>query len=63
MRKIQGIHHLMSYLNSAAFPLTEEEIHDLLTEKKLPHKNSASGVLIFDLDHIDWWINENQSKK
>jgi hypothetical protein len=63
MRKIQGINNLIPYLDSISFPLTREEIQDLIAQKKLPHKKPVSGIFIFDLDHIDWWVNENRIKE
>lgn len=63
MRRIQGIHHLLSYLDSIDFPLAYEEIENLIDQKKLPHKKPASGIFVFDLDYIDWWVNENRMKE
>jgi len=63
MRKIQGIQKLVSYFDSATYPLTEKEIQDLILNKKLPHKKVSTGIIIFDLDQIDWWIKQDQTKK
>lgn len=56
MRKIQGVKSLMAYFDSVNFPMTEENLIDLLARKELPHISPISSILIFDLNHIDWWI-------
>ncbi|WP_050183427.1 hypothetical protein [Domibacillus robiginosus] len=63
MRRIQGISKLTSYLKAVNYPLTEKEIHDLIENKKLPHKKLVNNIIIFDLDQIDWWINHNRTKE
>ncbi|MGG3450494.1 hypothetical protein ABER98_11515 [Domibacillus aminovorans] len=63
MRSIQGINQLISYLDSVNFPLTEEKIHDLILKREIPHRRPINSLVIFDLDHIDWWINENRTKE
>ncbi|MGE6488053.1 hypothetical protein [Paenisporosarcina sp. NPDC076898] len=61
MRKVQGVKSLMAYFDSVNYPMTEENLIDLMARKELPHISPISTILIFDLNHIDWWINE-QSK-
>jgi hypothetical protein len=56
MRKIQGVKSLMAYFDSVNYPMTEENLIDLLARKELPHISPISSILIFDLNHIDWWI-------
>ncbi|MCZ8535707.1 hypothetical protein M9R32_00720 [Paenisporosarcina quisquiliarum] len=61
MRKVQGVKSLMAYFDSVNYPMTEENLIDLMARKELPHISPISTILIFDLNHIDWWIKE-QSK-
>lgn len=56
MRKIQGVKSLMAYFDSVNYPMTEENLIDLLARKELPHISPISSIIIFDLNHIDWWI-------
>lgn len=62
MRKIQGIKRLTTYLASVNHPLSEAEIQDLMLRKTLPHNMVMNNIIIFDLDHIDWWISQNRLK-
>ncbi|OAH57780.1 hypothetical protein AWH48_01810 [Domibacillus aminovorans] len=62
MRNVHRIKQLISYLDSVDYPLTEEEIYDLILKREIPHKNPNNSLIVFDLDHIDWWINENRTK-
>lgn len=41
----------------------KEEIHDLILKKEAPSQKLVSEIFIFDLNHIDWWINENRIKE
>ncbi len=61
MRKVHGVKRLISYFNSVNYPMTEDHLMVLLTQKKIPHTSPISTILVFDLNHIDWWIKE-QSK-
>jgi hypothetical protein len=58
MRKVQGVKSLMAYFDSVNYPMTEENLIDLMARKELPHISPISTILIFDLNHIDWWIKE-----
>lgn len=63
MRKIHGIKDLTDYLASMNYPLKEADIHDLILKKVIPHSRLMSNIVIFDLDNIDWWINQNRIKE
>jgi hypothetical protein len=52
MRKIQGNHHLMSYLDAASCSMLEEKVCDLIEQKTFPHKNPGSGGSLF----LNWII-------
>ena len=58
MRKVQGVKRLIAYFDSVNYPMTEEDLNDLMTQKEIPHTSPISTILIFDLNHIDWWIKE-----
>jgi hypothetical protein len=60
MRKVYGINSLVSYLERVNDPYTEEEINELIKLKKIPHLRPINGVIVFDLDHIDWWIAQRK---
>lgn len=62
MRKAYGIKSLMIYLESENYPITEEEINDLILNKKIPHLRPINNLLIFNLDHIDGWISDQHVK-
>jgi len=62
MRKIHGIKGLINYLASMNYPLKEADIHDLIVKREIPHSKLMSNILIFDLNHIDWWIKHNRTK-
>lgn len=62
MTKIQGIENLLEYLNSIGFPMTEESIRNLLTQRKLPHSQPYGDIFLFDKDHIDWWVAEERKQ-
>ena len=51
----------MIYLESVNYPITEEEIDDLILNKKIPHLRPIDNLLIFNLDHIDGWLSGKQS--
>lgn len=61
MRKAYDIKSLMIYLESVNYPITEEEINDLILNKKIPHLRPIDNLLIFNLDHIDGWLSDQQS--
>ncbi|WP_408634150.1 hypothetical protein [Planococcus lenghuensis] len=60
---MHGVKPLISYLASQNRSYSEAEIHELIAKKVLPHSNPMSNVLVFDLDHIDWWIDQMQPEK
>lgn len=60
MRKVQGIKSLMDYLASVDYPLSEETLNNLILKKELPHSVPIRNMIIFDLSHIDWWIEEKR---
>lgn len=60
MRKVNGVKNLIVYLNSINYPMTEEEINDLIQKRTIPHLRPLSTLIVFDLDHIDWWITQQK---
>jgi hypothetical protein len=60
MRKVYQIKKLIAYLDSVNYPITEDEVHQLLLNKDIPHRKPLSNMIVFDLDHIDWWITEKR---
>ncbi|MFJ7310603.1 hypothetical protein [Peribacillus frigoritolerans] len=62
MRKAYGIKSLMIYLESVNYPITEEEINDLILNKKIPHLRPIDNLLIFNLGHIDGWLSDQHFK-
>ncbi|RJS59322.1 hypothetical protein [Bacillus sp. PK3_68] len=62
MRKVHGIKNLIAYLEFVDFPLTEEQVNDLLLKKELPHLRPLKHLIVFNLDHIDWWISQQRLK-
>jgi len=62
MRKAYGVQNLIVYLASIEYPLTEAEIHDLILNKDIPHLRPFNNLLVFNLDHIDWWVNQKRLK-
>ncbi|ANU28022.1 hypothetical protein [Planococcus versutus] len=63
MRKIQGLPNLVNYLESVDYPLAVEEITDLMLRRKIPHRKAYKDVIIFNLEHIDWWIAEQRKQR
>lgn len=62
LRKIQGLSKLVAYLESVNYPLAAEQITDLMSRRKIPHRKAYQDTVIFNLDHIDWWIAEQQKR-
>ena len=60
MKKIYGIKNLIAYLDSVSYSLTEDQIHQLIQSKDIPHLRPHEKLLVFNSDHIDWWINSQQ---
>jgi hypothetical protein len=63
MRKVQGVKRLIAYFDSVNYPMTEENLIILMTQREIPHTSPLSNILIFDLNHIDWWIKEQNKVK
>jgi hypothetical protein len=62
MRKIHGVKNLIDYLDSVNYPISEKNLNDLILSKCIPHTSPIRSIIIFDLDHIDWWISEKRKK-
>ena len=62
MRKIQGLSNLVDYLESVNYPLAAEQITDLMSKRKIPHRKAFQNTVIFNLEHIDWWIAEQRKR-
>ncbi|TWT01133.1 hypothetical protein [Planomicrobium sp. CPCC 101079] len=60
MSKIQGVKSLLEHLESVNYPISEDQLHEYLAKRKIPHKKSYGGTIFFDLAHIDWWIAEQR---
>ncbi|PLR89770.1 hypothetical protein [Bacillus sp. T33-2] len=60
MRKVYGIQKLIAYLASINYPLTEQQICDLIESKDIPHLRPINNMIVFNLDHIDWWVKEQR---
>ena len=63
MRKVQGVKRLIAYFDSVNYSMTEENLINLMTQKEIPYTSPLSTILIFDLNHIDWWIKEQNKVK
>ncbi|MDN7241183.1 hypothetical protein QWY14_05240 [Planococcus sp. N028] len=63
MSKIQGIKDLLQYFESVDYSITEEQVHEQLAKRKIPHSKSFGDTVFFDLAHIDWWIAEQRKSK
>ncbi|WLR57344.1 hypothetical protein LC048_11070 [Mesobacillus subterraneus] len=61
MSKIYGIPNLVAYLDTAGYPLTVEQIQQLIAEKELPHLRPTKNLFVFNSDHINWWIQTRRS--
>ncbi len=57
MGKIQGLTKLLDYLEYKNYPMTEEKIKKLLSERSIPHSRPYGDLILFDQGHIDWWID------
>ncbi|MDE0583454.1 hypothetical protein ON064_10455 [Planococcus sp. A6] len=60
MGKIQGIPKLLEYLEQRSCPMTEEQIQQLLSERTIPHARPYGDMILFDENHIEWWIEEQR---
>ncbi|SDM76332.1 hypothetical protein SAMN05518871_102187 [Psychrobacillus sp. OK028] len=61
MRRAYGVQKLSSYLDTVGYPLTEEEINDLIMNKQIPHLKPMTNMIVFNLDHIDWWNSQKEN--
>ncbi|WP_409300515.1 hypothetical protein [Peribacillus sp. SCS-155] len=61
MRKVIGVNSLITYLDSAGYSLSEEKIQELILKKSIPHQRPLSNIIVFHLDHIDSWIEQQRS--
>ena len=60
MRKIRGVKALVKYLSSIDCPMSEATLYRLVKVKAIPYKRPSPGILIFDLDHIDKWLDPEE---
>ncbi|MDN5709197.1 MAG: hypothetical protein L0G95_07140 [Planococcus sp. (in: firmicutes)] len=60
MGKIQGIPKLLEYLEQRSYPMTEEQIQQLLSKRTIPHARPYGDMILFDENHIEWWIEEQR---
>ncbi|MFT8320139.1 MAG: hypothetical protein ABF649_04470 [Bacillus sp. (in: firmicutes)] len=63
MRKVNGIKNLLIYLDSLGYAITKEEVMLLMKKREIPHQKPMRHLVIFDLDHIDWWVKEQRNKE
>lgn len=56
MGKIQGIENLLVYLDSVGYPLSEQQINEFLLARKIPHSKPFGKMIVFNHDHIKWWV-------
>ncbi|WP_203332694.1 hypothetical protein [Planococcus beigongshangi] len=57
MGKIQGVENLLVYLESVGYPLTEQQIDEFLRARTIPHSKPYGGIIVFDSNHIEWWMD------
>lgn len=57
MRKIRGVEALVNYLKSINCPMSKSTIYNLMRTKSIPFNKPTPGVLLFDLDKIDRWLD------
>lgn len=60
MRKVYGVKKLVIYLDSVGYPLTEEQINQLILNKEIPHLRPIGDIIAFNLEYIDWWISHQK---
>lgn len=61
MRNVRGVKQLANYLESVNCPIGETTIYKLVREKQIPHMRVSNRVLIFNLDHVDNWLQQDVS--
>lgn len=57
MRRVRGAKALSKYMESINCPMSEATIYRLLKQNSIPFRRPSPGILIFDLDAIDEWLN------
>lgn len=57
MRKVRGVVALVEYLKSNNCPMSEATIYRLVKRNEIPFNRPSPGVLLFDLDKIDRWLD------
>ncbi|WP_336635384.1 hypothetical protein [Lysinibacillus fusiformis] len=57
MRKVRGVEALVNYLQSINCPIGKTTIYNLMRTKSIPFNKPTPGVLLFDLDKIDRWLD------
>ena len=57
MRKVRGVEALIAYLQSINCPMGKSTIYNLMRTNSIPFNKPSPGVLLFDLDKIDRWLD------
>jgi len=57
MRKVRGVKALVEYLQFINCPMSEATLYRLVKRKEIPFNRPSPGVLLFDLDKIDRWLD------
>lgn len=63
MTKILGLKNLLSYLETVDYPMTEQRIEELMAQRTIPHSRTFNDMVSFDIEHIDWWVNEQRKNE
>lgn len=61
LRKAVGIQNLIAYLQSVSYPLSEEDVNGLIKARTIPHQRLIGDTMLFNLDHIDAWIKQQEA--
>lgn len=57
MRKVRGVEALITYLQSINCPMSKTTIYNLMRTNSIPFNKPSPGILLFDLDKIDRWLD------
>jgi len=57
LRKVRGVEALVNYLKSINCPMGKSTIYNLMRTNSIPFNKPTPGVLLFDLDKIDRWLD------
>ncbi|MBG9691361.1 hypothetical protein ABD91_10785 [Lysinibacillus sphaericus] len=57
MRKVRGVEALIAYLQSINCPIGRTTIYNLMRTNSIPFNKPSPGILLFDLDKIDRWLD------